>query len=85
MTSVSHEPIADREQRPQWAEFLRIPELWAALGISMMWLAVMIDAAFGPNFVSQDGTTIPSSIFVAFFAWLGTISVARYGLGRNKN
>jgi hypothetical protein len=85
MTSISHEPTAGREQRPQWAEFLRIPELWASLGISTMWLAVTIAAVWGPNFVSQDGTTIPSAIFVAFFAWLSTISIARYGLSRDKN
>ena len=85
MTSISHEPSAGREQRPQWAEFLRIREMWASLGISMMWLAVMIDAVFGPSFVGNDGTTIPSAIFVAFFAWLATISVARYGLSRNKS
>lgn len=85
MTSISHQPLADGGQRPQWAEFLRIPELWASLGISLMWIAVMIAAAFGPNFVSNDGTTIPSGIFVAFFAWLASISVARYGLGRNRS
>ena len=85
MTSISHEPTAGHEKRPQWAEYLRIPEMWASLGISMMWLAVMIAAAFGPNFVGNDGTTIPSGIFVAFFAWLASISVARYGLSRNKS
>lgn len=76
MTSISHEP------RPQWAEFLKIPEMWASLGISMMWIAVMITAAFGPNFVGNDGTTIPSAIFVGFFAWMASIPVARYGLSR---
>ena len=85
MTSISHEPTAGREQRPQWAEFLRIPELGASLGISRRWFAVRIDAVWGPNFVSTVGTTIPSAIFVAFFAWLSTISIARYGLGRNKS
>jgi hypothetical protein len=85
MTSISHQPLADDDKRPQWAELLRIPELWASLGISMMWIAVMIAAAWGPNFVSNDGTTIPSGVFVAFVAWLGSISVARYGLGRNRN
>jgi len=84
MTSISHEPAAGRDQRPQWAEFLRIPEMWASLGISMMWIAVMIAAAFGPNFVGNDGTSIPSAIFVAFFAWLASISVARYGLSRRN-
>jgi hypothetical protein len=84
MTSIPHEPATIENRRSQTADFLRIPEMWASLGISMMWLAVMIDAVYGPSFVSQDGTTIPSAIFVAFFAWLASVSVARYGLGRNK-
>jgi hypothetical protein len=87
MTTIPHEPVSGSPvpSKSQWAEFLRIPEMWASLAISMMWLSVMIDAVYGPSFVSNDGTTIPSAIFLAFFAWLGSISVARYGLGRNKN
>jgi len=84
MTSVSHGPEAYGQERPQWAEFLRIPELWASLAISMMWLAVLFDAVYGPAFVSSNGagtntTTIPSAIFVALFAFLGTASVAKHG------
>ena len=89
MASVSHEPATYRPRRPQWAEFLRIREMWASLAISMMWLAVLFDAVFGPNFVgaSNDGSsaTIPSVIFVAFFAFLGSASVAKLGFGRGTN
>jgi hypothetical protein len=85
MTSVSHEPAAYRRERPQWAEFLRIREMWASLAISMVWLAVIFDAVYGPNFVSTNGagtqsTTIPSGIFVAFFAFLATASIAKHAL-----
>ena len=62
-------------------------ELWASLAIGVMWLAVLCDAVWGPNFVSTSGsgatsTTIPSAIFVALFAYLGTRVVARYGFNR---
>ena len=83
MASVSQEPATYRPERPQWAEFFKIREMWASLAISMMWLAVLFDALFGPNFVgaSNDGnsTTIPSAIFVAFFACLASASVAKRG------
>ena len=85
MTSVTHGSTSHRRERPQWAEFLRIRELWASLAISMMWLAVLFAAVFGPDFVSSNGsgaqtTTIPSGIMIAFFAFLGTASIAKHAL-----
>jgi len=81
MASVSHGRTASMSERPQWAEFLKIREMWASIAISMMWLAVLFDAVFGPSFVgnSNDGnsTTIHSAIFVAFFAFLASASVAK--------
>jgi hypothetical protein len=86
MATVPHEPSTYAPQRAQWAEFLKIRELWATLAISMMWLAVLFDAVYGPNFVSHsnDGnsTTIPSAIFVAFFAFLASASVAKQAFRR---
>jgi hypothetical protein len=86
MASVSHEPAGYAPGRPEWAEFLRIREMWAAVAISTMWLAVLFDAVFGPNFVGtgNDGSsaTIPSAIFVAFFAFLATASVAKRAFGQ---
>ena len=88
MASVSHEPLRVGSERPQWAEFLRITELWASVAITAMWLAVLFDAVYGPNFVSTTpggtSTTIPSAIFVALFAFLGTASVAKHGFRRDK-
>jgi len=89
MTSVTHGATPHRRERPQWAEFLRIRELWASLAISMMWVAVLFTSVFGPDFVSMNGsgtqsTTIPSGILVAFFAFLGTASVAKHGLRSDK-
>jgi hypothetical protein len=83
MMSVSHGPATHVGGRPQWAEFLRIPELWASLAIITMWLAVLFDAVYGPDFVSTTpggtSTTIPSAIAVALFAFLATVPVAKYG------
>ncbi len=66
---------------------MRVPEMWASLAISVMWLAVLFDAILGPDFVSssnagQTTTTIPSAVFVALFAYLGTRIVAKYGFER---
>ena len=62
--------------------------MWASLAIVAMWLAVLFDAVWGPDFVSSttggSTTTIPSSIIVAVFAYLGTRVVARYGFGRER-
>jgi hypothetical protein len=89
MASVSHEPAAYRRERPQWTEFLKVREMWASLAISVMWLAVLFGAVYGPNFVSTNGsgtnaTTIPSGIFVAFFAFLASASVAKYAFRHDK-
>jgi hypothetical protein len=53
-----------------------------------MWLAVLFDALFGPDFVSASGasvTRIPSAVMVALFAYLGTRVVARYGFDRSRD
>jgi hypothetical protein len=57
MASVSHEPVTLGRGRPQWAEFLPIPEMWAALAIVTMWVAVLFDAVYGP-LMSQIRTSV---------------------------
>ena len=60
-------------------------EMWASLAITVMWLAVLLDALFGPDVViiNASGTvTVPSAVIVALFAYLGTRIVARYGFRR---
>ena len=83
--TISHEsPHALPDRRPLLSR-IPIDEMWASLAISVMWLAVLFDALFGPDLVvinSGGTTTVPSAIIVAFFAYLGTRVVARYGFHR---
>jgi hypothetical protein len=53
-----------------------------------MWVAVFVTAIWGPDaqFHSVDGSssTIPTAVFVTFFAFLGTWIVARHGFRPHK-
>jgi hypothetical protein len=77
---VSH--MAAISQQPRSAARVAARQMWVSLAISVMWIVVLLDALFGPDFVTNSATsstTIPSAIFVAVFAWLGTRVVAKYG------
>lgn len=80
MSSISHEPIHTR--RKKWSDELRVREAWASLAISVIWIAVLFDAIFGPNIVSTTpggtSSSVPSSVVVGLFAFLATWVVARY-------
>jgi hypothetical protein len=68
--------------QPRSVARLAARQMWTSLAISVMWIVVLLDALFGPDFVTNSATsstTIPSAIFVAVFAWLGTRVVAKYG------
>jgi hypothetical protein len=79
MTAIPHEPSAGG-RRTSW---LWITELCVSLAISVIWLAVAIDALFGPNIDSSTpgGTTssVPSAVAMALFATIATWAVAKYG------
>ena len=86
MSTVSAQVPPAASKRPRWYSQMLVREMWASLAIASMWLSVLFCALFGPDFVTSSGagtstTTIPSGILVAFFAYLGTRVVARYGLG----
>ena len=85
MASISHGPATVARETTNWASLLRYRELWATLAIAFMWLAVLFVGVYGHDFVSTNGsqtTTLPSVVFVALFALLGTVAVARHGFGR---
>jgi hypothetical protein len=87
MSTISHLP-AGAAQEPGLASLLRVKEVWASLAITAIWIAVAVTSLWGPDFVgtSNDGnsTTIPSGIFVALFASVGTWAVAKYAFGRGR-
>jgi hypothetical protein len=88
MSTMSQEPPRAVHERPRWASLRLIPELWASLAITAMWVAVSITAIWGPDarFSSTDGSgsTIPTAVFVTFFAFLGTWIVAKHAFGQRK-
>lgn len=88
MSMVSPAAQAAASERPRWYSRVLVRETWASLAIVSMWLAVLFDALFGPDFVSASGasmTRIPSAVIVALFAYLGTRVVARYGFQRPRD
>jgi hypothetical protein len=51
---------------------------------------VLLDALFGPDLVSSNGgsaqfTRVPSAIFLAFFAWLATRVIAKWGFTQTRD
>jgi hypothetical protein len=59
-----------------------MPELWGTVAIASMWVAVLFASVYGADFVStssggSDSTRIPSAVFVALFACLASVAVAR--------
>jgi hypothetical protein len=87
MTSVADRPTA-AEPKDLRSGLLSMPELWGATAIAVMWLAVLFASIYGGDFTSVNGggtqsTTIPSGIFVAFFASLASVAVARRAFRRN--
>jgi hypothetical protein len=85
MTSISHDPAAIPRERPDWKARVLVREMWASLAITMMWLAVLVDAVWGPDIYTHSndgsGATIPSAVVVVVFAWLGTAVVAKTAFG----
>ena len=89
MTSFSHDAPIRLPDRSSWTARILVPDLWAFLAITVMWLAVLFDAIFGPgititNAETVQHVTVPSTFVLAPCAVLGTWAVARYGFGRRK-
>ncbi len=58
-----------------------MPEMWGAISIAVVWLAVLFVGIFAGDFVSADLTRIPSVIFVALFACIATAWVGKRAFG----
>jgi hypothetical protein len=88
MSTMSHGSPPVARERPSWSELRVVPEMWASLAIAAMWVAVFVTAIWGPDaqFHGVDGSssTIPTAVFVTFFAFLGTWIVARHGFRQHN-
>jgi hypothetical protein len=87
-THISPAQEGGSERRTRWLRFL-VAEAWPSMAIAVIWLSVLFDALWGPDIIASSAgasyTRIPSAILVAFFAYLATRVVARYGFGAVKS
>jgi hypothetical protein len=85
MTTTMHDQTSVRSPREGWASRILVREMWATVAIVAMWVAVLFVGVYGgeATFHSVDSTvtTIPSGVFVALFAAIGTGSVAKRVFG----
>ena len=88
MSTYSHESPRTAPERRRWTTQVLVPEMWAALAIIVMWLAVLFDALWGPDIVSSATsgtyTRVPSAIVIAFFAMFATLAIARHGFDHKR-
>ena len=87
MSTISHDPSRSVAEPRRWSGKLLVREMWAALSIAVMWIAVLFAAVYGGDIVSTSvttHTTIPSAVVMALFAFLATWPVAKYGFGDRR-
>jgi hypothetical protein len=88
MAAVSQDPSDRVQATPRRLRSILVSEMWAAVAIIVIWLAVLFDAVFGPDIVTHDvsgsGATIPSAVVVVFFAFLATSVIAKRAFGRRE-
>jgi hypothetical protein len=86
MTTIPHEQPSSSVLRSIRFEGR---ELLTTVAIVAIWLAVLFVGVFGTDFAGHgnDGSsaTIPSGIFVAFFALFATMSLAKHGFGKRTS
>ena len=86
MSTTSQNPTGPAPERRGVPPGFVWREMWAALAVGVIWLAVLFAAVFGSDIVADnagtDVTTVPSGVVVAAFASLATWVIAKYGFGR---
>ena len=87
MTTTMERPAATEHEELDRG-MPRMPELWGAVAIASMWVAVLFVGVYGGDFTSVDAgsqtTTFPSAVLVALFACIGTVSVAHRAFRRDE-
>jgi len=77
-----------RSPRGGWAARILVREMWATLAIVAMWVAVLFVGVYGGEAtfhgVDSSFSSVPSGVFVALFAAIGTGSVAKRVFGRKS-
>jgi hypothetical protein len=88
MTTMLNRPEVTGTKDVTRRGLLMMPELWGTVAIVAMWMAVLFDGIYGADFTSwnagSQATTIPSAVFLALFACIGTVSVAKRVFGREQ-
>jgi hypothetical protein len=62
-------------------------DVWPSVAITVIWLAVAVDALFGPDIETSNGagtntSSVPSAVALALFAFLTSWAIARYAFRR---
>ncbi len=88
MTTMLEKPDVT-EPQGLGTRLLTMPELWGTIAIACMWAAVLFTGIYGGDFTSvnagSQSTTVPSAVFVAFFACIATVSVAKRAFRRDEH
>jgi hypothetical protein len=86
MSTISQPPSGTVSERG-WTVLLRARDMWASLAIFAMWIAVAVASVWGPNAVFQsndgNGSSIPTGVFVALFAFIATWAIAKHVFHRS--
>jgi len=87
MTTMLEKPDVTGPRDPD-RRLVTMPELWGALAIASMWAAVLFVGIYGGDITSVDAgaqsTVVPSAVFVALFACIATVSVAKRAFRRDE-
>ncbi len=88
MTATMEEKRATRSPNETWVSRVLVPEMWGAVAIVAMWMAVLFVGVYGGDMTFHGAdtswSTLPSGVAVALFAAIGTVSVAKRVFGRRS-
>jgi hypothetical protein len=88
LTEHSPEIGTPDSEQTSWTSRILVPEMWGTAAISIMWLAVLFVGVYGPSIVVNNSSGYshwPVVVVVAFFAFLGTVPVARRAFGQRRD